>query len=497
MALYPCEPWCIIKCFTAENEADFEILLEQSISLEDLNNYVQQKCGDTYRCYILRGTGTLRKLRRDSEFQDLVQKCNQKVEIYVKKSRTLSHSTKQVVSSLSPLDFDSLGIEFFSCHSAQIKEENLSRPSSKRGHRRTKSAHASFNSTYIPEPAEGGDIINSHIEARQYNSNYSSEGRFVPANRCYSPDSGFQSPENRHLILSQSEMSLNISLHAATPYDGDIPRHLTEEFPTDTDTERSNFDSSFSVPSSTSLSYKDLESSSNKTDIQLPDGYLLKHMIGSGGFAKVYLCIELDTGCDIALKQMLFDSHCKHSNRELKALTNEIDILKSLEHPNIVTYFGSSFNNGSFNIFMEYISGGSMHSFIQSNGPLSTKFVVKCLGHILSGLHYLHSKQVVHRDLKAANILRTSQGAIKIADFGASKQFDTLRSIHGANTVVGTPYWMSPEVIKAESMLQNLLLSHVIPIATIIVTSKILRPPAFKKAGEWGGGVYKIQYFHF
>ena len=446
MAQHPCEPWCVIKCYTAEQESDFELKLEHRLSLDELTTHVQKKCGETYRCYTLRGSGTLRKLRRDCEFQDLVEKCNHKIELYIKKSRTLSISTKQLAPSTpedvsKELDVHNIvSMTNYYPTPANDTQQQTVKQIPKKGHRRTKSAHATFNqqgdSIYIPEPTEPLSCsFNEQIQ--QYSFNYKSEGKFVPANRSRSPDSGFQSPES-------------------VSYKGDIPRHLTEEFPVnyaddlgDTSLVCTSLSSVSIVSANRASTYEDL-GNSHSAEIYLPEGYVLKSMIGSGGFAKVFLCIEVDTGCDIAVKQVFYDTLCEDSNRELKALKNEIQILKTLDHPNIVLYLGSSRKNGSFNILMEYVSGGSMRTFIKNNGPLSVKYAVKCLFHILSGLLYLHQKNIIHRDLKAANILKTTQGTIKIADFGASKQFDTLRSIHGVNTVVGTPYWMSPEVIKAE-----------------------------------------------
>ena len=90
----------------------------------------------------------------------------------------------------------------------------------------------------------------------------------------------------------------------------------------------------------------------------LPDNYLVKKMIGSGGFAKVYQCTDVDTGQDFALKQVLYDLDCEDSQKELRALKNEIDILKKLSHPNIVVYYGSAYRDSYFNILMEYVSGG-------------------------------------------------------------------------------------------------------------------------------------------
>ena len=178
----------------------------------------------------------------------------------------------------------------------------------------------------------------------------------------------------------------------------------------------------------------------------LTGNYHRKELLGKGCYGSVYLCTNMDTGQDFALKQV--DVANGIADKEFRALQNETDILKRLDHPNIVIYFGSGYLNGCFGIEMEYVAGGSMRSYIKKHGPLKTAFARECLFYILDGISYLHSNQIIHRDLKADNILRTIGGTIKIADFGISKQVSTLMS--GTDSFVGTPYWMAPEVIRGK-----------------------------------------------
>ena len=80
-------------------------------------------------------------------------------------------------------------------------------------------------------------------------------------------------------------------------------------------------------------------------------------------------------------------------------------------------------------------------------GPFPEKLVAIYIKQVLTGLQYLHSKNVVHRDIKGANILTTKDGVVKLADFGVAKQFsETTKS----SSVVGTPYWMAPEIVNIE-----------------------------------------------
>ena len=94
---------------------------------------------------------------------------------------------------------------------------------------------------------------------------------------------------------------------------------------------------------------------------------------------------------------------------------------------------------------------GSIHQHLRDVGALNEILTRKYTRQILEGVAYLHDNRIVHRDIKGANILRDSNGNIKLADFGASKRLQTIRSGRsGLKSVHGTPYWMSPEVIKGE-----------------------------------------------
>ncbi|XP_065678388.1 mitogen-activated protein kinase kinase kinase 2 [Hydra vulgaris] len=98
---------------------------------------------------------------------------------------------------------------------------------------------------------------------------------------------------------------------------------------------------------------------------------------------------------------------------------------------------------------MEYMEGGTLHDKIIMEGALDEKSASEKSFQILSGLIYLHSKNIIHRNIKSANILLDFEGNCKLADYGISKQIQTIRSQAGCKTTIGTPYWMSPEVINS------------------------------------------------
>lgn len=128
-------------------------------------------------------------------------------------------------------------------------------------------------------------------------------------------------------------------------------------------------------------------------------------------------------------------------------MEKEIELLSTLSHENIVKYLGKH-NDGKFlNIFLEYVSGGSINVLLRKYGKFSETLIRIYIRHILQGLSYLHAHNVVHRDIKGANVLVDNNGVCKLADFGGSKRlFDNDEDIDTA--IIGTAQWMAPEVIK-------------------------------------------------
>lgn len=168
--------------------------------------------------------------------------------------------------------------------------------------------------------------------------------------------------------------------------------------------------------------------------------------LGTGAFGTVYLCHNIDTGREVAVKQVQFGSLGAEMKREVESLQKEIELLKNIEHERIVSYIGIHSCDGILSIMMEYMAGGSVHGYLEENGPLTERLTRKYTQQILEGLQYLHSQRIIHRDVKGANILRDPHGNVKLADFGASRRLQTIRSLSCLKSVHGTPYWMSPEV---------------------------------------------------
>ncbi|XP_030053824.1 mitogen-activated protein kinase kinase kinase 3 isoform X1 [Microcaecilia unicolor] len=186
---------------------------------------------------------------------------------------------------------------------------------------------------------------------------------------------------------------------------------------------------------------------------QAPLNWRLGKLLGRGAFGEVYLCYDVETGRELAVKQVPFDPESQETSKEVNALECEIQLLKNLCHDRIVQYYGCLRDpaDRKLSIFVEYMPGGSIKDQLKAYGALTENVTRRYTRQILQGVSYLHSNMIVHRDIKGANILRDSAGNVKLGDFGASKRIQTIcMSGSGMKSVTGTPYWMSPEVISGE-----------------------------------------------
>ncbi|NXI72851.1 M3K19 kinase, partial [Anseranas semipalmata] len=200
-----------------------------------------------------------------------------------------------------------------------------------------------------------------------------------------------------------------------------------------------NFEESTEVPGS---------SLTNKDTIRWTRGEVL----GKGAYGTVY-CGLTSQGQLIAVKQVVLDtSNQLTTEKEYQKLHEEVDLLKTLKHVNIVTYLGTCLEDNILSIFMEFVPGGSISSIINRFGPLPEIVLSKYTKQILEGVAYLHDNCVVHRDIKGNNVMLMPNGIVKLIDFGCARRLawvslsgthsEMLKSVHG------TPYWMAPEVIN-------------------------------------------------
>jgi mitogen-activated protein kinase kinase kinase len=178
-------------------------------------------------------------------------------------------------------------------------------------------------------------------------------------------------------------------------------------------------------------------------------------MIGKGTFGKVYLGMNMTTIELIAVKQVDVNPRAAGTEKErmkemLRSLDVEIEMMESLEHPNIVTYLGSEKSEMSMSIFLEYVPGGSIGSVLRKHGKFEESIVSSLTRQTLDGLAYLHDEGILHRDLKADNILLDLTGAAKISDFGISKKTDNIYGNDAQYTMQGSVFWMAPEVVRSK-----------------------------------------------
>ncbi|EFP77146.2 STE protein kinase [Puccinia graminis f. sp. tritici CRL 75-36-700-3] len=220
-----------------------------------------------------------------------------------------------------------------------------------------------------------------------------------------------------------------------------------------------------------------LASSSSNISIRWQQG----RYVGGGTFGSVYLAVNLDTGDVMAVKEIRLQD-ITTAPKLVNQIRDEMNIMSLLRHPNIVEYFGIEVHRDKVYIFQEFCEGGTLAALLE-NGKVEEELICQMYAHqLLEGLNYLHSNNVVHRDIKPDNILLDKEGKLKYVDFGAAKilakESRTLASkrskrpsswmakggggggAHGdhnasitgvqMNSLTGTPMYMSPEVIKGE-----------------------------------------------
>ena len=180
--------------------------------------------------------------------------------------------------------------------------------------------------------------------------------------------------------------------------------------------------------------------------------YKVLQQLGEGSFGKAFLCEKDSDGSLCVIKQILIEG----MNEQEKAdVLNESNILAKLDHPNIIKFydvFESKKPKHMINIVTEYADGGDLSEKIKErknkNGNFTESEILDYFTQICLAIRHIHEKKIIHRDLKSGNIFLMKNGFVKLGDFGIAKNFQ--RTIDKAKTMVGTPYYLSPEMIESK-----------------------------------------------
>ncbi|GEM_PF-2141096 len=173
----------------------------------------------------------------------------------------------------------------------------------------------------------------------------------------------------------------------------------------------------------------------------------LESLIGEGGSARVYKGTHQTLGIPVAVKILKVapqDSMASHLATYRDRFRREAQLAARLNHEGIVRVLDFGEEMGSLYLVMEYVNGYSLAEYLRNNGAMSEEMALKVIAYLATALHAAHAQNIVHRDVKPANILITKDGWLKISDLGLAKDMGS-RDLTNADTLLGTPSYMAPE----------------------------------------------------
>lgn len=192
--------------------------------------------------------------------------------------------------------------------------------------------------------------------------------------------------------------------------------------------------------------FKESKSNSQGGSLQMCGNYILHEKLGEGGFGSVVKGVHSETG-DLAAVKFV----AKKSMRQLSDLHrvfSEIQSLRNLKHQNVISIIDVVEHPDAIVFIMEFAGGGELRNYVEKNGPLGEEESRVFFKQIVRAVHYVHSKKIIHRDLKLENILLNKDGRCKIVDFGLA---DYVSSNQRTVTDAGTEAYLAPEVLNGTS----------------------------------------------
>ncbi|XP_075788547.1 mitogen-activated protein kinase kinase kinase 1 isoform X2 [Pelodiscus sinensis] len=182
--------------------------------------------------------------------------------------------------------------------------------------------------------------------------------------------------------------------------------------------------------------------------------WLKGQQIGLGAFSSCYQAQDVGTGTLMAVKQVTYVRNTSSEQEEVvEALREEIRMMSHLNHPNIIRMMGATCEKSNYNLFIEWMAGGSVAHLLSKYGAFKESVVINYTEQLLRGLSYLHENQIIHRDVKGANLLIDSTGhRLRIADFGAAARLASKGTGAGEfqGQLLGTIAFMAPEVLRGQ-----------------------------------------------
>uniref|UniRef100_F7E5H2 Mitogen-activated protein kinase kinase kinase 1 n=2 Tax=Ornithorhynchus anatinus TaxID=9258 RepID=F7E5H2_ORNAN len=182
--------------------------------------------------------------------------------------------------------------------------------------------------------------------------------------------------------------------------------------------------------------------------------WLKGQQIGLGAFSSCYQAQDVGTGTLMAVKQVTYVRNTSAEQEEVvEALREEIRMMSHLNHPNIIRMLGATCEKSNYNLFIEWMAGGSVAHLLSKYGAFKESVVINYTEQLLRGLSYLHENQIIHRDVKGANLLIDSTGQrLRIADFGAAARLASKGTGAGEfqGQLLGTIAFMAPEVLRGQ-----------------------------------------------